>query len=63
MRNWNDHDIDELGSIVSDYHKDLYGFRPRIPGLYEDKAGLVELAESLDRHFENCKKLKETSNG
>jgi hypothetical protein len=54
-KNWNEYDIDELGSIVSDYHKDVYGWRPRSPGLYENKAMLVEIAESLDRRFEELK--------
>lgn len=60
MKNWNDYDLNELGSIVSDYHKDMYGFRPRAPGLYDDKARLVSLAESLDQRFD---RLKETFAG
>lgn len=55
MTNWNAFDIDELGSIVSDYHKSMYGWRPRFPGLYEDKIALVALAELIDEHIEQLK--------
>jgi hypothetical protein len=56
--------MEELGSFVSDYHKDVHGFRPRSAGwkhadgteltggLYGNREALVAIAEGLDSYME-----------
>jgi hypothetical protein len=43
--------MEELGSYVSDYHKDVHGFRPRGDGLYANRDALVLIAEGLDAYM------------
>ena len=44
--------MEELGSFVSDYHKDVHGFRPRGDGLYANREALVAIAEGLEAYME-----------
>lgn len=52
MSKWNDpkYTNDDLAGILSDYHKDVYGFRLRM--FIEPREALVEALESLDRFVE-----------
>lgn len=43
--------MEELGSYVSDYHKDVHGFRPRGDGLYGNRDALILIAEGLDAYM------------
>lgn len=51
MKTYQSMDLCELGGYVSDYHKEIHGFRPRGEGLYASREALVDLAESLDRYM------------
>jgi hypothetical protein len=52
MSKWNDarYSNDELADILSDYHKDVHGFRLRMAG--SPRADLVEELDRLDRYAE-----------
>jgi hypothetical protein len=52
MSKWNDarYSNDELADILSDYHKDVHGFRLRMAG--SPRAELVEELDRLDRYAE-----------
>jgi hypothetical protein len=52
MSKWNDarYSNDELADILSDYHKDVHGFRLRMAGSH--RAELVEELDRLDRYAE-----------
>jgi hypothetical protein len=43
--------MEELGSYVSDYHKDVHGFRPRGEGLYANRDALIDILEGLDAYM------------
>ena len=45
-------DLCELGSLASDYHKDVHGFRPRGDGLYANRDALIAILEGLDSYME-----------
>lgn len=53
---WEKYDTDELFDIVSDYHKDVYGFRPR--NIDTREKAIAEL-NALDRHMEREKSTPE----
>lgn len=46
---------DELGNLLSDYYKDVHGFRPRQEGLYSDRTRMIEMLNGLDAHMEHMK--------
>ena len=52
MSKWNDarYSNEELADILSDYHKDVHGFRLRMAG--SPRAELVEELDRLDRYAE-----------
>ena len=52
MSKWNDarYSNDELADILSDYHKDVHGFRLRMAG--SPRAELVKELDRLDRYSE-----------
>ena len=52
MSKWNDskYSNDDLADILSDYHKDVHGFRLRMAG--SPRAELVEELDRLDRYAE-----------
>lgn len=52
MSKWNDarYSNDALADILSDYHKDVHGFRLRMAG--SPRAELVEELDRLDRYAE-----------
>ena len=45
-------DLCELGSLASDYHKNVFGFRPRGDGLYANREALIAILEGLDDYME-----------
>jgi len=47
--------LEELGSFASDYHKDVFGFRPRGAGLYSDRGALIRLIEDTEAYMEKRK--------
>ena len=44
-------DIDELGDLFSDYHKDVHGFRPRYVDM-KDKTALIAALQRLDEYMD-----------
>ena len=52
MSKYQEMSMEELGSFVSDYHKDVHGFRPRGDGLYANREALVAIAEGLEAYME-----------
>jgi hypothetical protein len=53
-----DYDTEELASYFSDYHKDVYGIRPRWVD-HTDRVALIDGLESLDRYMETMKTTPE----
>ena len=53
MSKWNDskYSNDDLADILSDYHKDVYGFRLRMAG--SPRAELVAELDRLDQYCES----------
>ena len=45
-------DLCELGSLASDYHKAVHGFRPCGDGLYANRDALIAILEGLDAYME-----------
>ena len=56
MSNYDSYTTDELGTYLSDYHKDTYGFRPRHDGLHSNRARMIQMLEDLDSYHENMHK-------
>jgi hypothetical protein len=54
MMSYNEMSVEELGSFVSDFHKDLYGFRPRHID-FNNKEELVRAANKLDDEYESMR--------
>lgn len=52
MSKYQSMDLCELGSLASDYHKDVHGFRPRGDGLYANRDALIDILEGLDAYME-----------
>lgn len=52
MKTYQSMDLCELGGYVSDYHKEVHGFRPRGEGLYSNREALILIAEGLDAYME-----------
>ena len=57
---WDSYSTDELGSYLSDYHKEIHGFRPRYEGLYEDRARMIKMLDQLNSYMD---RLRETFAG
>jgi hypothetical protein len=51
MNKYSNYSIDDLGNLLSDYHKDVHGFRPRYEGLYDDRQRMIEMLEGLDAYM------------
>lgn len=59
MSKWEDYnDTEELADILSDYHKDVFGYRMRMAG--ESREAIIQELDYLDRYME---KMKETPEG
>lgn len=44
--------LDQLGSYVSDFHKEVYGFRPRYEGLYDRREALEAELKSIQNYMD-----------
>ena len=54
MSKYSEMSLDELGNLYSDFHKDVFGFRPRDVRM-NDKAGLIRGLERIDAYFDAMK--------
>lgn len=57
MKNWNEYGYDYLCDILSDYHKDVFGYRLRMYG--EPKEAVIAELEKLDAYLEKMKSTEE----
>ncbi len=57
MTRWDSYDYDELVSILSDYSKDVQGFRLRMNG--EPKEAVINALVGLDNYMEMLKSTPE----
>jgi hypothetical protein len=57
MTRWDSYDYDELVSILSDYSKDVQGFRLRMNG--EPKEAVIKALVGLDNYMEMMKSTPE----
>ena len=57
MSRWDKYEYDELADTLSDYHKDVYGYRLRMYG--EPRECLIEELNRLDKHIEDMKSTPE----
>ena len=57
MSRWNEYEYDELVNTLSDYHKDVYGFRLRMYG--EPKEAVVAALDSIDSYMERMRSTAE----
>lgn len=55
LSKWEQYSTEELCDIVSDYHKDVHGFRPGNPELYESRDRLIETLNELDEFINSMK--------
>lgn len=55
--NWDLMEYDELADILSDYHKDVFGYRLRMYG--EDREVLISELKKLDAYMEKMKSTPE----
>lgn len=51
MKSWNEYDYDELVGILSDYSKDVHGYRLRMNG--ESKENVIKALEGIDKYMDN----------
>lgn len=58
MTRWDNYEYDELVDILSDYHKDVFGYRMRMNG--ESREAVIQELVYLDRYME---KMQETEKG
>lgn len=61
MSKWNEYSTEDLGNFLSDYSKDVNGFRDRSVN-YNDRDALIAKLEGLDRYMESMKSTKEGRN-
>lgn len=57
MSRWDTYEYDELADVLSDYHKDVFGYRLRMYG--EPRERLIEELDSLDSYMEKMKSTPE----
>lgn len=53
MSRWNEYDYDELVATLSDYSKDVHGYRLRMNG--ESKENVIKALDSLDSYMERMR--------
>lgn len=53
MSRWNTYEYDELVDTLSDYHKDVFGYRLRMYG--EPREAVIAELDSLDAYMERMK--------
>lgn len=57
MSRWDTYEYDELVDTLSDYHKDVHGFRLRMYG--ESREAVIAALDSLDSYMERMKSTPE----
>ena len=57
MSRWEDYEYDDLVNILSDYHKDVFGYRLRMNE--ETKEAVIQELVYLDRYMEKMKSTPE----
>lgn len=57
MSRWNTYEYDELVDTLSDYHKDVFGYRLRMYG--EPREAVIAELDSLDAYMERMKSTPE----
>lgn len=57
MSRWDNYEYDELVDTLSDYHKDVFGYRKRMYGA--SREALIEELNSLDNYMEKMKSTPE----
>ena len=53
MSRWNTWEYDELVSILSDYHKDVFGYRMRMAGRPREE--IIDELDAIDQYMESMK--------
>jgi len=59
MTDWSAYETDELASIYSDYHKDVYGFRPLGARIMLGRDAIIQGLQNLDMYMEIMKSTPE----
>jgi hypothetical protein len=54
VMNYSLYETEELASYFSDYHKDVYGYRPRMVD-HTDRRAVIDGINALDRYMEMMK--------
>lgn len=57
MSRWDSYEYDELVDTLSDYHKDVFGYRLRMYG--ESREAVIAELDSLDAYMERMKSTPE----
>lgn len=57
MTRWDNYEYDELTSVLSDYHKDVFGYRLRMHG--EPREAIINELVALDNYMEKMKSTPE----
>lgn len=57
MSRWDDYEYDELVDTLSDYHKDVFGYRLRMNG--EAREAVINELVYLDRYMEKMRSTPE----
>ena len=57
MSRWDTYEYDDLVNTLSDYHKDVFGFRKRMYG--ETREAVIAELDSLDAYMERMKSTPE----
>lgn len=57
MSRWDTYEYNELVDTLSDYHKDVFGYRLRLNG--SDRATLIEELDRIDQYMEKMKSTPE----
>lgn len=57
MSQWNTYEYDELVNVLSDYHKDVFGYRLRMNG--EPREAVIAELEGLDAYMVRMKSTPE----
>lgn len=54
---WDNYEYDELADILSDYHKDVFGYRKRMFG--ESREAIIDELVYIDRYMDSMKSTPE----
>lgn len=57
--NYTEWTMDELGSFLSDYYKDVHGIRPRFDGLFTNRERMIDMLVSLDTYMDAMRSTPE----